>query len=413
VNVELYNTLMIGFSFFCVFLAFNTTQNLQTTLNQNQGRISLGIIYGCCALTGFFSGFIDRKLGNRPSLIIGGATYVFYIASNIHTPLNIPLYYTASAIIGIGASLLWTSQGSFLSRQSRPETFGFYGGLFWGLFQANGIIGNLIAQLTLQTAGSSFLFFLFTIIASGGVLLMLLLVYPPIACALETIGDSEQDSLVHLQHDTNATEHAAPDDSWEATFRLLTGTLRIFADPTMAHLIPLMIFSGLSQSYFYGGLPPLFSERYVGWGMMTLACTDVIGSVVMGRLSDWIGRRLVLLIGAFFTFLGAALANFGNDTTYLYLLFLASACFGLSDACYNTQIYSLIRHFCDTDDRAALGFGFYRLIQAASSAAAFFYSIPLGFLEQTTLVLGFLVLGLIFVGYLHYFIASVESESSR
>src|SRR3989338_1887461 len=130
-TIELYNTLVLGLSFFFVFLSFNTTQNFETTLNPTTGQISLGILYGCFAATNLFSGFIVRRIGNRLAMILGGCTYVFYIATNIQSPPFLPVYFTASAIIGIGASLIWTSQGSFLSPQSAPETFSFYIRLFF------------------------------------------------------------------------------------------------------------------------------------------------------------------------------------------------------------------------------------------------------------------------------------------
>jgi Ion channel regulatory protein UNC-93 len=45
------------------------------------------------------------------------------------------MYYTASALVGIGAALLWTAQGAYLAVNSDESTVSRNTGIFWALIQ--------------------------------------------------------------------------------------------------------------------------------------------------------------------------------------------------------------------------------------------------------------------------------------
>lgn len=46
------------------------------------------------------------------------------------------LLYVASAILGAGAALIWTGQGSYLSRCSNEANIARNSGIFWAMLQA-------------------------------------------------------------------------------------------------------------------------------------------------------------------------------------------------------------------------------------------------------------------------------------
>lgn len=46
------------------------------------------------------------------------------------------LLYTASAVLGAGAALIWTGQGSYLSRCSNETNISRNSGIFWAMLQA-------------------------------------------------------------------------------------------------------------------------------------------------------------------------------------------------------------------------------------------------------------------------------------
>jgi len=398
--------------FFFLFLAFNTTQNFETTINEDAGRISLGILYGCFSLTNVFSGYLVKFFGNRQALLFGAATYVVYVGSNI--VVIEALLFATSGLIGIGASMLWTAQGDFLARQAHDGNMGFYSGLFWMLFQANGLIGNVVAAVVITNNAPAFLFAVLTILACVCPVIMCFFVYPkeqlqPVQPLLTSVDDDQQQqqqqhSLMSIQQEQETLEQLRKEKETSSVL----ATLQVFLNERMLHLIPLMIFSGLTQSYFFGSFSALIGdqgEQWIGWVQATLSLADTIGSVVAGRVSDKIGRKPVLLLGTILTFGGMVLANFA-DADMIFMFFLAALCFGFADACFNTQIYALVGYLM-TDNETA-GFAFYRLIQASSTAANFFLSIVLNFIDQTIIIGGFLIVSMIAVFLLDRMVFSID-----
>lgn len=47
----------------------------------------------------------------------------------------------------LGASLLWTGQGNFLSINTSASSSARDAGLFWALYQLSGVLGNLAVYL--------------------------------------------------------------------------------------------------------------------------------------------------------------------------------------------------------------------------------------------------------------------------
>ena len=105
--------------------------------------------------------------------------FSLYIAQFLY-PFGWALYLT-SALIGVGAAVLWTAQGSSLTLNSRKETMGRNSGIFWAMLQCSLLIGNLIEFFMLRGRGdfdsnTRFeLFAIFTGLAVAGTLLVLTL----------------------------------------------------------------------------------------------------------------------------------------------------------------------------------------------------------------------------------------------
>lgn len=96
-----------------------------------------------------------RRLGLRRSLFLGSLTYVAFVTANaFYRPWFV---YLSSALLGFGAALLWTAQGSFVVRCSRADdhlnrkvpgsSLGKFNGVFFALFQANQFLGNALVAI--------------------------------------------------------------------------------------------------------------------------------------------------------------------------------------------------------------------------------------------------------------------------
>ncbi len=114
-----------------------------------------------------------QVIGLKFTMILGSVWYATYIASFFY--LNEALLYSASAMLGIGAALIWTAQvmgsesideysystahvlhvilncrsirkqGAFLTVNSEEATMSRNSGIFWAMFQCSLLIGNTFA----------------------------------------------------------------------------------------------------------------------------------------------------------------------------------------------------------------------------------------------------------------------------
>lgn len=63
----------------------------------------------------------------------GGGSYSLFMLSFLWP--STWLLYVASAVLGVGAALIWTGQGTYLSRCSNQQTISRNSGVFWAILQ--------------------------------------------------------------------------------------------------------------------------------------------------------------------------------------------------------------------------------------------------------------------------------------
>eukprot|EP01052_Picozoa_sp_SAG31_P002526 SAG31_NODE_90_length_26410_cov_175.663981_3_plen_385_part_00 len=140
-------TMAIGFLF--LFTAFQTTQILASALLGNLGTISVTVLYIFFVTAGFFAPAFCRFLGTVGGLVFGGLTYCLFMASLVY--ISVPVVLICSAIIGFGASVLWTSQGMMISQCTNDSNKSSYFALFWGIFNLCVIPGCLVSHFLLKS----------------------------------------------------------------------------------------------------------------------------------------------------------------------------------------------------------------------------------------------------------------------
>jgi MFS family permease len=136
------NVLLTSVGFFFVFFGFGAAQQYLVPLLSLQGKenlalTSLLILYFSFLVAGISAPKIISKLGLKKSIVLGSSTYwIFTLSVTTGNPL---VLMSASALIGIGAALMWISSGKIISDSSTKANIGRNLGFQFALF----LIGNL------------------------------------------------------------------------------------------------------------------------------------------------------------------------------------------------------------------------------------------------------------------------------
>jgi len=420
----------LGVSFCGVFMAFSVSQSFQTSSDhKSEGSNALGILYAFFTACNFVASAIVTSLGAKWSLFIGSLTYVSFVAANIH--FNEYVLYIFSALLGIGASIIWTAQGVYISgcaaeherdhALTPTSTLGYFNGIFFSIFQSNQLLGNLLAALLFKNdVSTSTIFGIMTSVGAVGALsLTFLAKNARDATTLDeaivdreagtaTLKPSSSDVQTH-PNTTGVMVSVAADSSlppsesaptrltgWQQIQRVF-GSVRLLAYPRMIILLPIMIYSGFSQGYIFGSYPPLIDDKGKKYFMLAmLGATDALGSIFLGKMSDKYGRVSVISIGfgaaaSAITFLGF----WQVDQDALYIFFIMAFLLGLSDAVFNCMLYAILGTWFE--GRTEHAFAILKLFQAGSTAMAFIAHPHMSFnqeciMNMTALIAGILAL---------------------
>ncbi len=119
----------------------------------------------------------------------------------------------------------------------------------------------------------------------------------------------EQDSLLSASASDEPTGGRPSPPSAKAEPKLtlysLVAPLGLLVTRKMQLIIPAIIYSGVSQGLIFGDFPPLIADKQ--WKFFVMAAfgaADVASSIILGKASDKIGRKLVVLIGFVVHFTG-------------------------------------------------------------------------------------------------------------
>ncbi|KAK5583579.1 hypothetical protein RB653_005176 [Dictyostelium firmibasis] len=395
------NIIILGLSFCILFSAFSPTQILQTTINQNLGYYTLAVLYSSLSISNFLSPFIVSKFGEKLSLIIGTLSYSIYIGSNIY--VTSPSLYISSILVGFGGAILWNAQGSLVIKYSTESTIGANTGLFFALFQTDQIIGNLGSATLINKAGLSnkILFTIFLGISLIPIIGFFYLSNPnKIKKIIEPINNQDDETKGNDEKEYNENEKKEIDNL--SIKNILMSIIILFKDKPIQLLIPSLLYSGISQTFFFGVFSSLIGVEWVGYVMSVFGFFDALASFILGKLSDKIGRKVLVFISTISCIFGTILIYLINQpkivtTTTIYIndeyrilfYFIGAALLGFSDAGFNTQLYSLLGVIYPTSGETAIGV--FKFVQSIATATAFFYG-PYATLFDNIIILDSLVI---------------------
>ncbi len=151
------SVLLLTTGFFFVFAAFNTVQMLESSVlsDKQLAFTTLSVIYAVFAATNIVAPKVVSLLGPRLGMFLGSLCYVLLVAANIFPSWG--TLVPASALVGVGAGVLWTSQNIYMSRCAAREARATgervddvtsrFNGIFWAGFQLNGAAGLCLAAV--------------------------------------------------------------------------------------------------------------------------------------------------------------------------------------------------------------------------------------------------------------------------
>ncbi|XP_067137133.1 UNC93-like protein MFSD11 [Centruroides vittatus] len=389
INRQFLNIIILGFAFMFVFTAFQTGSMIQKIViksikHQNpsyhgEGYTSLAVIYAVLAVCNWLAPSAISFTGPKYAMIIGAVTYCVFIANFLY-PMTWGLYFS-SVLIGIGAALIWTGQGNFLTVNSDSETISRNSGIFWAMLQCSLLFGNLFVFFEFK--GEEIIQIHTINIVFGGLLGV---------CCFGTI-------LFFALRATTSTTVAITGDSSdnEGPIRAFVRAFRLFKTLDMILLSITFFYTGLELSFFssvYGtciGFTKHFDDaaKYVGISGILIGAGEITGGTVFGlfgKKTNKFGRDPVVLLGYvihmitfFVIFLNlppSSPMNFSTEPTYIksnvYLALFCSFLLGFGDSCFNTQIYSILGFMYSNESTPA--FALFKFVQSVAAAAAFFYS---------------------------------------
>lgn len=434
-DARLINVVLLGFGFMFVFTAFQTMGNIeQTVLTSIQhddpsfsgdGYYSLAIVYSVFAISNWIAPSIISLTSPKIAMIAGGIIYTLFILSFL-----IPqtwLLYLMSSIIGIGAAVIWTGQGTYLVLNSDKTTMNRNSGIFWAMLQCSMFFGNLFVSLQFADAKQidestrTIVFIVLGVVAAVGVVFL---------CVLRPARSA--DGSIAPKSDQGPVD-------------ALRNSLRLFATKEMIFLTFTFFYTGIELSFFSGvygtslGFTKNFGDvakQLIGMSGIFIGIGEVLGgllfSILGTKTAKW-GRDPIVIVGFVVHMLSFFLIfiNLPNDSplketseeAYIksdpYLAIFCSFLLGFGDSCYNTQIYSMIGGVWSDDSAPAMAI--FKFVQSVAAAASFFYSKSCLLHAHLGILIGLATIGTVtfcFVEWMHkskqrrQSAASSESTSS-
>ncbi|KAL4460337.1 hypothetical protein ABPG74_000088 [Tetrahymena malaccensis] len=341
----------LGICFMVTFTAFNTCQNMVSSIYDKMGYDSLGnialfAIYFAFGISNIFAPSIVRRVSYKLCLILGSLGFIPFMAigvvisgctdgndvapSSKDTQCQDNFIYSSiiitSLILGTTAAIYYTTAGNYMDQISKslPEQRGTYFGIFWSLNASSFIIGAILGTVLLSK--TSYLVFFTVMLILGIVASFLCLFIPNIS---------------------------KPKEQSKSSFTLRADLQEYWALVKTKSLHPLLLYMGFNGVIiaFYSGFLYRLVERSLGDGISSseittyvsyiyicLGVSQMISGYLTGKLSDKMNQyklayhSVTIIEVALLTGLLAYMAK-----SYMICFFCAFL-FGFCDCCLQSLI---------------------------------------------------------------------------
>ena len=406
--------LLLTVSFFFSFAPFSAIQNLESSLNaqDNLGANALATLYLVYTAGCLLAPAVVRSLSPKYTMIISSIFVCAFVVAHVK-----PTWFTllpASASVGLWCAFMWAAQGVYItqcalgySRTSNgnvdvPTALSLFNGIFWGLYNVNQIMGNVVSSIVLRNGHSQqTLFVLFALflgmasLASG----LLCLLTP-----IHEINDSQDGESRPKASRKKEKESPSEIDDTASTEDMIMSTFLLIKDPQMLLLTPWFLFTGLA----FGFLCSDFSKdlvreslgiHHIGLVMCTFGGADAVACLFIGKIAPVVGRlNLMIFSYVVYSVIFLFMMVWQVQTSAYFTLYGISILYGVADAVFITQIYNVIGE--TFQDRMEAAFSLFRMWNSLGMSIAFFGSVSL---HWFTKLVGLLIaINLTLLGY--YFV---------
>ncbi|CAH1781034.1 unnamed protein product [Owenia fusiformis] len=439
------NLIILCVSFLCVFTAFRSIQNLQSSLNP-QGRlgvVSMTFVHLTMVLTCLYAPIVINRITAKWAIVLGLIFYLLWITANIY-----PHYYTlipTSIGVGLGQSLAWNSQVIYIqklaigyakvSKDVPMHKIYRFNGVFLACFQTTHIWGNLISSVMLgglhektSSPGRN------SSVPDNGFLL---------SCGVYDKCDGSIPSVWNITHTAMTPASitvmklmgvflalallgfllallcldkiGAKIEIERKPIELVCANVRqMCTHKTFRLIIPLLIFNGFEQGFLYADYNKSYITcslgiEYIGYCMIMLGLANIASSILIGFVAKHIPREVIIGLGGILHIgLMVFLLIWVPDKGVTPVVFLMSAFWGMCDAVWQTQCNSLVHVACPDDHEVA--FSNFRMLQGLGASIAFFLSAVMCVAVKLYIIITLLVVAILFYVVAEYRIRKSEND---
>ncbi|XP_064093242.1 UNC93-like protein [Macrobrachium nipponense] len=153
------NVLVVSFAFTLQFTSYNSMENMQSSLNNDDGTTSLAALYAGFLFSGcFLPSLLLKHLKEKYTLALSAFSFSVYMAAQFYP--KIYLLVPTAVVLGLGAASLWASKGTYITKSGKryAEITGedtcavitkFFS-IFYMFYQSTQVWGNLLSSAVLS-----------------------------------------------------------------------------------------------------------------------------------------------------------------------------------------------------------------------------------------------------------------------
>ncbi|CAG0902328.1 unnamed protein product, partial [Darwinula stevensoni] len=432
------NVLVVSTSFLLLFLSFSTVSNLQSSINARHGlgTASLVTVYGFLVFSSLFlTTFAIERLTAKWTIFACSVVYLGFIAAQFE-PTAWTLLPSAAAV-GLAAAPLWSAKCTYLTvagdayaevtGQERQAVIMRFFGVFFMLFQGAGIFGNLVSSTVLGIGSSGGRNTTRNVEEMCGVnfcesaieenenlerpdekaIQILSGTLVAVACLSSGLVAFFLDPLHRLGGRREESSGA------DGGMQFALATLRQLKTPRQALISFLVFFGGLEQGFLGSDYTKDFvgcawGIRYIGYMMACFHAANSSCSFLSGWLVKYVDRLYIFIFaGLLHASTLLALFFWHPSPDHAWAFFVVAGAWGICDAVWQAQVNGLLGVLSKGKEKEA--FSAYKVTESLGFVVAFFISSRLCTVYKLSLLVAFLVLGMIAYFILEY----IEAKSSR